>query len=187
MGHGDLSTVQQTLDQPDMYTCRRQVYFRASRLLEVGPTGMRWFGSTRTHCGQKMGELDVAMSDDVIRPAESSPSSIFKQGSVQVFVKQATDIKLFDRKTNRWNWSSLHGLCGEASQAVSQCLRMNLEDDHRWYLLRLSRPALVFLFFLQNFVLFWSQIWLLANLRTFWCNFTFTGLNSVVKYQNRQI
>ena len=79
-----------------------------------------------------MGELDVAMSDDVIRPAESSPSSIFKQGSVQAFVKQATDIKLFDRKTNRWNWSTLHGLCGEASQAVSQCLRMILEENAKF-------------------------------------------------------
>ena len=72
----------------------------------------------------------MAMSDDVIRSAEGSPPSIFKQGSLQAFVKQATDIKLFDRKTNRGDWSTLHGLCGEASQAVSQCLRMNLEDDH---------------------------------------------------------
>ena len=77
-----------------------------------------------------MGELDMAMSDDVIRSAEGSPPSIFKQGSVQAFVKQATDIKLFDRKTKRWGWSTLHGLCGEASQAVSKCFRMNLEDDH---------------------------------------------------------
>ena len=69
------------------------------------------------------------MSDDVIRPAESSPTSIFKQRSVQAFVKQATDIKLFDKKTNRWDWSTLHGLCGEASQAVSQCLRMILEEN----------------------------------------------------------
>ena len=79
-----------------------------------------------------MGELDMAMSDDVIRPAESSPTSIFKQRSVQAFVKQATDIKLFDKKTNRWDWSTLHGLCGEASQAVSQCLRMILEENAKF-------------------------------------------------------
>ena len=77
-----------------------------------------------------MGELEKAMSDDVIRSAEGSPPSIFKQGSVQAFVKQATDIKLFDMKSNRGDWSTLHGLCGEAGQADSQCLRMNLEDDH---------------------------------------------------------
>ena len=59
----------------------------------------------------------MAMSDDVIRPAEGSPPSIFKQGSVQAFVKQATDIKLFDMKSNRGDWSTLHGLCGEAGQA----------------------------------------------------------------------
>jgi len=64
----------------------------------------------------------MTMSDEVIRPAsppsifspqQSSPPSIFKQGSVQAFVKQATDIKLFDRKTNCGDWSTLHGLCGE--------------------------------------------------------------------------
>ena len=77
-----------------------------------------------------MGELDMVMSDNVIRPSEGSHPSIFKQGSVQAFVKQATDIKLFDMKSNRGDWSTLHGLCGEAGQADSQCLRMNLEDDH---------------------------------------------------------
>ena len=74
----------------------------------------------------------MVMSDNVIRPSEGSHPSIFKQGSVQAFVKQATDIKLFDRKTNRWNWSTLHGLCGEASQAVSQCLRMILEENAKF-------------------------------------------------------
>ena len=74
----------------------------------------------------------MAMSDDVIRPVEGSPPSIFKQGSMQAFVKQATDIKLFDRKTNCGDWSTLHGLCGEASQAVSQCLRMILEENAKF-------------------------------------------------------
>ena len=96
----------------------------------------------------KMGELDMVMSDNVIRPSEGSHPSIFKQGSVQAFVKQATDIKLFDMKSNRGDWSTLHGLCGEAGQADSQCLRMNLEDDHSWYLSRPSRPAVVY--FLQR-------------------------------------
>ena len=124
-----------------------------------------------------MGELDMTMSDDVIRPAsppsifspqQSSPPSIFKQGSVQAFVKQATDIKLFDRKTNRWNWSTLHGLCGEASQAVSQCLRMILEENAKF---RPIMPLSTKFSYLLIYALFGVIL-------------TTTGLKSVVMYQN---
>ena len=67
----------------------------------------------------------MVMSDNVIRPSEGSHPSIFKQGSVQAFVKQATDIKLFYMKSNRGDWSTLHGLCGEAGQA-------DICHDRRW-------------------------------------------------------
>ena len=49
-------------------------------------------------------------------PASAGPTTIFKQTSVQAFVKQTAEN--LPEKQN-WDWNQIYGLCGEYEQKLS--------------------------------------------------------------------
>ena len=68
------------------------------------------------------GEIQTTMT-----PPATCPS-IFKQTSVQAFVKQTTE-KMPEKQN--WGWNEVFGLCGE-SESLFFCMLILLQTKYNW-------------------------------------------------------
>ena len=94
-------------------TCFKPVGFRLTMTEDgLGPPSQNTF----------KGEIQTTMT-----PPATCPS-IFKQTSVQAFVKQTTE-KMPEKQN--WGWNEVFGLCGE-SESLFFCMLILLQTKYNW-------------------------------------------------------